>query len=61
MENQNQNSNHETCQVSPQWKWLMTEIREQRVSFGEARIIFHHGEPVEIVELLQRKRYNQGN
>ena len=55
------NQNHEAKQLSPQWLWLIKCIQDQKVSFGEVKIIFHHGEPVEIVELLARKRYNQGN
>lgn len=48
-----------TRQVSPQWDWLMSEISAEKVAFGEARVIFHNGEPVEIVELLRRKRFTQ--
>lgn len=48
-----------TRQVSPQWDWLMREMAAEQVSFGEARVIFHNGEPVEIVELLRKKRYNE--
>lgn len=48
-----------TRQVSPQWDWLMREISTASLNFGEAKVIFHNGEPVEIVELLRRKRYNQ--
>ncbi len=47
-----------TRQVSPQWDWLMREISAEHLAFGEARVIFHNGEPVEIVELLRRKRFN---
>jgi hypothetical protein len=47
-----------TRQVSPQWDWLMREISAEQLAFGEARVIFHNGEPVEIVELLRRKRFN---
>lgn len=55
MENPNQKI---TRQVSPQWDWLMREITAEQLAFGEARVIFHNGEPVEIVEMLRRKRYN---
>lgn len=46
-----------TRQVSPQWDWLMREVVAEKIVFGEARIIFHNGEPVEIVEMLRRKRF----
>lgn len=48
-----------TRQVSPQWDWLMREIEKNQIAFGEARVIFRHGEPVEIVELLKRSHYGQ--
>lgn len=47
----------ETHNISPQWAWLIRTMEEERVSYGEARIIMQNGEPVEIVELLRRQRY----
>jgi chaperone required for assembly of F1-ATPase len=44
-------------QVSPQWDWLMRTIEAEGIEYGEAKILLHHGQPVEIVEAIKKKRY----
>ena len=56
MENPNQKI---TRQVSPQWDWLMREIIESKMVFGEFKIIVHNGEPVQIIEVLKARRFDQ--